>query len=519
MENCILLSSQSYFPDDNENILESIFKQYEYVIIQSLVTSFGLDFLVKDRLGGDVDTIHNARQGIYQKQVNQDAYADRGEYDSTAYHSDHRYKTKNRVISEQRKNGELVDAYTGERIARNGRSDLDHVVSAKEIHEDAGRVLAGLSGVDLANSDENLQATNPHTNRTKKAMSMDDFLERYGDEYTPEQKANMQNRDAIARKSYEAKVAKAYYTSPSFAKDLATASGKVGVQMGLRQAIGFVFAEIWFSVKEEFERLNVQPGLDMDMGDFFRSIGSGVKRGFESAKSKYKDLFAQFATGETAGVLSSVTTTICNIFFTTAKNIVKIIRQSYASIVEAGKILFINPQNYPLGERLRAVVKVLATGASVVLGGIVSEAISKTPIGAIPVIGDIVQTFCGTLCTGIVSCTLLYYLDSSAVMNKLVCWLNSIHTIEDDIAFYKNQAVLFERYAAELMKIDIESFKKETAQYAQVVESISATSTPEELNVVLKKTLDSLGVRVSWGESHDSFDSFMRDKNARMVFS
>jgi len=60
---------------------------------------------------------------------------------------------------------------------------------------------------------------------------------------------------------------------------------------------------------------------------------------------------------------------------------------------------------------MRAVVKILSIGASVVVGVLVNEAISKTPIGAIPIAGDIIQTFCGTLVTGIMSCTLLYFLD------------------------------------------------------------------------------------------------------------
>ena len=46
--------------DRNEYV--SIFQQYEKVIIDSLITSFGLDFIIQDQHGGDVDTIHNVRQ-------------------------------------------------------------------------------------------------------------------------------------------------------------------------------------------------------------------------------------------------------------------------------------------------------------------------------------------------------------------------------------------------------------------------------------------------------------------------
>ena len=55
-----------------------------------------------------------------------------------------------------------------------------------------------------------------------------------------------------------------------------------------------------------------------------------------------KELFSKFLQGAAGGAMASLTTTLCNIFFTTAKNTVKIIRQSWASLVEAFKILFIN---------------------------------------------------------------------------------------------------------------------------------------------------------------------------------
>ena len=524
MSEFVLAASKNYNPDKSENVMQSIFSQYEKVIIQSIITSFGLDFLIKDQHGGDVDTIHSVRQigtdpnMTYKNQQNQSDYENRGEYDSHSYHSHPGYKQKNREVSQQKKDGTLTDAYTGEALGANARVDLDHAISAKEIHDDPGRVLAGISGEELANDPTNLNPTNYHTNRSKKADTMDEYLEKHGDEYTEEQKENMRRKDAQARKEYESKIARAYYTSPKFAKDVAVSAGKVGVKMGIRQALGLVFTEIWFSVKEEFVKYDVHPGWEMDMGDFFKAIGEGIKNGFASAKSKYKEILSNFASGTFSGIFSSITTTICNIFFTTAKNVVKIIRESFSSIVEAGKILLFNPDNLPFGERIRAAVKIIATGASVILGTLVSEAIGKTPVAAIPVIGDIVKTFCGTLCTGIVSCTLLYFLDRSPVINKIVNMLNKIPTSEDNVRYFQEQALLFERYAAELMKIDLEKFKQETSAYNRIASQINENTSDEELNFILRRSLKQLGIEMSWEKSHDSFDSFMSDKKSKMVF-
>ncbi len=554
MSEFVLAASKNYYPDKSENVMQSIFSQYERVIVQSIITSFGLDFLIKDQHGGDVDTIHNVRQigkdpnMTYKNKQNQRDYENRGEYNSTSYHSHPGYIQKNKEVSQQKKDGTLTDAYTGEKIAPNEKTNLDHVISAKEIHDDPGRVLSGLDGTKLANSDENLKPTGESINKSKKAYSMDEFINRL--EKTQEQrqkridelnskpnlsdserkelkklsqlqsadKEKMREIDKKARKEYEYKIAKEYYTSKKFATDVAVSAGKVGVKMGIRQALGLVFTEIWFSVKEEFVKYDVHPGWKMDMGDFFKAIGEGVKNGFASAKSKYKEILSNFASGTFSGIFSSITTTICNIFFTTAKNVVKIIRESFSSIVEAGKILLFNPDNLPFGERIRAAVKIIATGASVILGTLVSEAIGKTPVAAIPVIGDIVKTFCGTLCTGIVSCTLLYFLDRSSVINKIVNMLNKIPTLEDNVRYFQEQALLFERYAAELMKIDLEKFKQETSAYNRIASQINENTSDEELNFILRRSLKQLGIKMSWEKSHDSFDSFMSDKKSKMVF-
>lgn len=43
---------KDFVPDYHGNIFDDIFEQYERVIIESLITSFGLDFIVKDQYGG-----------------------------------------------------------------------------------------------------------------------------------------------------------------------------------------------------------------------------------------------------------------------------------------------------------------------------------------------------------------------------------------------------------------------------------------------------------------------------------
>lgn len=515
-----------YQPAPDEPVLDSLFSQYERVIVESLLTSFGLDMFIRDQHGGDVDTIHNVRQiGTdpqmqYKNARNAAAYEERGSYNPHSYHGgDSRYRDTIHNARQGTNTGTITDAYTGGEVAfskaapSDKKASLDHVVAAKEIHDDRGRVLAGLKGEDLANAPENLRFTNQSLNSSMGATDIEAYLEAHP-ELPQKQKERMLKEYYKAKKAYEDKVNRAYYTSSAFRRDMAMAAASTAVKMGLRQMAGFAFAEIWFAIKEEFQKAAGQ-GI-RDLGILLTNIGNGIKRGLENLKTKYKELWAKLAKGALAGVLSSVTTTLCNIFFTTAKNVVRLIRQTYASLVEACKILFINPDNLPFGQRMKAAAKVLAAGASVVIGTIVQEAIQKTPVGTIPVVGDVISVFCGTAVTGIMTCSLLYFLDHSEMIQKLVGFLDNLHFMDAEVDYFRSQAAYFEAFAAELENIDLEKFRMEITTYRTLADNLEVARTEVELNAALRNAVEAIGVTIPWGEG--DFNSFMLDRSRTLVF-
>lgn len=411
---------------------------------------------------------------------------------------------------------EREEAFTGCELVH----DTHRLALMNAIHNDPGRVLSGLNGEDLANSKENLVFTNASLNSSMGAtkenedvVEIPDYISKHP-ELPEETKNRMMCEYNRAKKAYEAKLAHAYYLSPKFKKDLAYAAGNVGLQMGIRQVLGFVFAEMWFSVKEEFQKFNER---DVTLKDYLEAVAHGIQTGLEGFKEKYPELASKFLSGAVAGALSSLTTTLCNIFFTTAKNTVRIIRQSYASLVEAMKVLFINPDDYEFGDRMRAVIKVLSVGASVTVGVLVSDAVAHTPLGALGKTGDIVQNFCGAFVTGIMSCTLLMYLDRSELMNTLVQRLNDIHTIETELNYYREWAKYFEQYAAQLMQIDLDQFEKEGEAFRAIASRLDDIQTEGELNQTLKQAFASRNLPLPWADFPD-FNTFMSDKSAHLVF-
>lgn len=528
----------------NDKVFDSIWKEYERVILQSLVTSFGLDFIIRDQHGGDVDTVHNVRkigddpEMKYKNTRNEKAYENRGDYDSVAYHKDSRYISINKNVSEKKKSGELTDSYTGKKVTRNANIDLDHAISAKEIHEDRGRVLAGLDGLDLANNEDNLKPTDRSINRSMQDKDIDEYLAKWeekkgerrdristlkGKKYLNDKERKelerlekleeidpnkMRAENKRAREAYNAKIQRAYYTSGRFYRDTIIAAGNVGAKMGMRQAMGFVFVEIYMEAKSELKQMPENSSFE----DMMDAIKRGVKNGVENAKRKYKEIFAKFGEGFVSGTLSSITTTICNIFFTTAKRFVRNIRQVYASIVQAGKVLLFNPDNLMFGDRIKTSTVIIATGASVLVGTTVSEVIGVTPLGAMPVVGPFVQTFSATLVSGLLSCTLLVFLDRSKFMNSLI---NKLNAIPSEVNNYKEVADAFERLAAKIENIDIAKFKEDTERYKSVSESISKAGSEDEMNKILLSAYKSLDIKIPW---ESDFDTFMSNKNNRLVF-
>ena len=530
--------NSDFSPDPEENVFSSIWNEYERVIIKSLITSFGLDFIVHDQHGGDVDTIHNVREVgkdpdlTYKNSQNKIDYDNRGAYDKAAYHSDPRYR---KIVSDARRdfneNGTKVDdAYVvGEKliprrnntISREKQAQLDHVIAAEEIHNDSGRVLAGLDGKDLANSENNLRFTSACLNLNMSNMSIDQYIQwckdnpdkvnwngKKGEPLTKDVENQLRKEYNRAKKDYEAKLAKAYYTSPKFAKDTAKAAGSRGAEMGARQAIGFVFVEIWMASKEELQAMPA----GSELNTMLESVATGVKKGVERAKEKYKDILAQFGEGFISGAFASLTTTICNIFFTTAKNLVKCIRQIYASVVEAGKVLLFNPDNLMFGDRIKTSTIIMATGASVLVGTAVGELIGKTPIAAIPGVGSVVQVFCSTLVSGLVSCTLLIFLDRSKFMNRLI---DAMNRIPSEVNNYREIADALEILAAKLEKLDIAKFRADTEQYSNIAYKIERASTESELNDLLLSAYKVFDTKIPW---EGDFNSFMENKSNRLVF-
>lgn len=522
---------------------KSLFQEYERVILDSLLQTFGLDFIIQDQYGGDVDTIHNLEQVGKNPEMsikNADTrakYENRGDYDSHKYHSDKNYIETNRTYSKERKESGIKDAYTGETLRES--HDLDHIIAAKEIHDNAAVYATSLDPVSLANSEDNLVPTIASINRSKGAKNVGEFLSDWekGRPLRQEKikelrsKTNLTDKERKQLKKYEEleklkpeevkrlynkskkamtnKLNKDYYTSSKFIGDTAKAAVSLGGKTALKQAIGFVLLEVWYAVKHRISKCNTD-----SIKDFFKEIIEGIKTGFSNAKSKFKDMIARIKEGFLSGVISSLMTTLTNMFTTMLKGSVKILRYAGSALVQAFKVFFFDKHS-TWQEKIHGVLVILATSASTIVGTMVGNYLS-TNVGQIPIVGELLVTFIQVFLSGTLSCTLIYFIDKWEIAQKIYKFIEAfdVNLFAESVEYMKQQVAMYEAYVSKLLEIDIETVVKETAKYGRVL-TILRESDEAQINENLKALLAEFNIELPWtGE----FSSFIRDKSKKLVF-
>lgn len=458
-------------------------EELHQTVVKSLTTSFGLDFLLlEDKHGGDVNTVQNVRQGVYATEAERQRYEQREEYDSHHYHSHENYIATNRAGKKAHKADMLTDTYTGKTFSAHDKKNLDHIIAAHEIHNDPGRILAECDGANLANDSSNLTFTNESLNKAKKAKTMDAFVQTLQEQYAvtaqeiarlrsqptlsiQEQKQlnklenkaaadfeRMKEADKKAREKYNGTINQEYYTSSKFAKNVATATLNNAFRMGTRQMLGLILAETWFEFRERIPAMFEKHRHAFDAGDFLHDATETLRAVWQRVQSKFSTFLTSFKDGAIGGMLSSITTTLFNIFFTTKKMMVRLIREMWNNLVQAFKVMVFNPDGLSPGQLAKAVSKLVSAGVAVVAGVIVNEALAKMFVFPF---GPELAAFCGALVTGVLTMVMNYFLEHSALMRKVWAFLDTFKDkYQRALEYYQQVNAELDRYLIELSALE-----------------------------------------------------------------
>lgn len=520
--------------------------EFHKTVVQSLTTSFGLEFLLfDDKKGGDVDTIHNAREWQKEQKLGgsdinistnlRENFDDKGnnlkKYDSDLYHRDSRYIKKGKGDSVEQDKSNLTDSYTSKKMKPEEKRQLDHTVSANEIHNDAGVVLSGVSSVDLASNPENLNSTRAYINNAKDKYSVEQFVNevvpkriyskkksisegqnklKTMPESTPRErnakreiedkirkeknhikdlesidKEAMLKADKEARKAQDKIINKNYYASSKFLKNTAVASISTGARMGMRQALGLVLAEVWFELREQIPIMYQKQKDNFQFSSFIEHLELSIQGVFERVKARFKDLITTFKDGALGGILSSITTTILNIFLTTKRLVGRLIRETWNNLVQVAKLVFFNPKRLSLGDLSREVTRLLGAGIALFMGVVLNQHLNTVlvfPFGAE------ISAFISALATGVMTVGLSYFLDHSELMQKVWAFLDQFkskyrHTLE----YFQKVNTELDRYLAELARVELNMNPLELQLFS---DSLTATNDEYERSLVLSSEIE-----------------------------
>jgi hypothetical protein len=415
-------------------------------ILSAIIGPFGLGGLVAnfDKDGGNVDTIRNVKQGTYVTATEKARYENRGKYNSVEYHSHHSYIEKNRADSKVQDAGMLRDAYTGDILGPNENRNLDHTVSAKEIHDDRGRVLAEATGPELANTKSNLHSTAEIINKSKKVKTVEEYLE-YSNANSQQREEKISYLSAKNNLSIEEKIMlkklqtlnkidqhkmkeidkksrieinnninKKYYLGKKFHVNVATTGLAEAGKLGAQQAFGLLLCEFFQAVFDELSDIyksGFSNGFENE--HFLYVFKERLKRIARRLLYRWKDAFQAAGSGFLSGFLSNLTTVIINIFIRTGKRVVRIIREGFFSLLKAIKMLCFPPEGMTLAQAAHEATKLIAAGLLVV-GGVAVEQHIDNLIKVIPflepVSGLITTVLIGGL-TALLTTFIVYTID------------------------------------------------------------------------------------------------------------
>ena len=439
----------------------SLFQQCADNALNAVVGHFGLAAAVLDsKDGGNVNTTHNVRQGIYANDKERQRYEQREAYDTNKYHDKgvskekSIYKTINEQQGELKKQGKLIDYTTGKKLGINEDVNLDHKVAAKTIHDDRARVLAEVDGTKIANTESNLAMINKTINQSKQDKTAQEFVEyrhkkiaeleqkreRNGSLSDSEQNKldrlkEINDEQFIAeyegsQRDIDRAVDKAYYTSSKPYKEAVLTGAKDAGKMALHSVIGIVLHDLIKGMMIEIKILVKEFGNE-SFKEIFTRFKNRLQTIWEDLKAKWKDIIAGSLESAILSFFSNIIVFVINTIFTTLKKIVQIIRAGFNSLYQAIKILVNPPKDMPKDEVMREAAKVLVSGlisATTMLG---AAAMTEMLEGLCPALKTVRLPFaenetilgavalCLTAALGAILSTIaIYYIDKWASDSK-----------------------------------------------------------------------------------------------------
>jgi len=404
-------------------------------VIDSITSQFGLASLFIDtKDGGNVTTVNNFEKGITANEIDKqrsDGYRNQN-YQAT------RKKKYNPVHNEQRvkyqsNNGIVTDEYTGRKISFK-EANLDHIVPIKEIESNAKAHLAKTveERAKIACSNQNYAITSETANKSKGAKPMKKFVKTHKAEELGIDKNVAMQKDTEARKYiYKENINPALIKK--YRNELLATGGKDAAKMMAYSALGIILRELTQTIFDEI-RITFQERGKKTLKEIFLCFKERIEIAVKNIRLKWKDILqGSFEAGLTA-FLSNIVVFIINLFATTLKKIVSMIRAGFVSFCQAVKILANPPKNMDREEVNYQALKIVMAGligaGSLGLSAGIEKLLQGIPglqplmLSPIPLpngtqtVSDILSVILSGLAGGLVTAITFYFMDKCRYAQK-----------------------------------------------------------------------------------------------------
>lgn len=414
-----------------EKRLQELLDSCQQHVLQQIVGPFGLNKAIfADKTGGNVTTEMNFKDGIVASESDQQRYdqwnAQKENFDRSAYDKD-----LPKIRKEMLKSSEpIISAYTGQELPRDGRFELDHVVSTKtiELNSGANLFMSAEQRVAMANQPANLVPAEKSINASMQDMDKLQWAEKERKKDPGKTNAEsfavdlelLKEIDATAKAAVQRDILVAQIKKQG--AELAVTGAKDAGKNALRQAMGVVLNEFVSQMFQELKKLLNRRGDNLN---FIDELIAAFNRVLEKVKAKIRDAIDAAKSGAIQGFVSNLLTFLINNFVTTSAKVVSVIREGIKGLWDALKMMVNPPEHMSSLEVARAVSKILAAVVTTSLGMLFEEAIKNMLLATAPFLApliDIVSTAVTAILTGIVSALVVYGLD------RFFDWLSSSGT-------------------------------------------------------------------------------------------
>lgn len=418
---------------------------FQSMMIDQLMGPFGLTrAMFADRDGGDITTLHNFDKGVVAndadgarhtawQQANQSTF-DRDDYD----------KALDRAHDDMRSaDGKFYDGYKVDAEFPEGPriSARDHVVSASSIERSAKGHLGQTreERVDTATLDDNVVLTGFNMNSSKGEK---DLLKWAAEPSTKDpSKTNAQYYEVdpdtlIAKHRTATRAVDSTQNKAVFYKqagEFMVEGAKTSSKLIARQILGLLLKDLITGLVQDVRYL-VREGFN-GAKSLMELVKERIHATFERVKKKWAEYLKEGLSAGLSGFISTLVTLVINSFITTAKNLVRIIREVVLSLVRAAKLIMSPPEGTPAGEIALEVMKIFGASVALCVGLALEEVIQKA-LEAIPVFLPFAATLAPVI-TGILTGTLTLFTvmafdrlrDSISFQNKQVADVHRGQTV------------------------------------------------------------------------------------------